>query len=377
MVPSSPSGRTSEAAQRVIQWPGRAARSSNDRVSGIVFRQVVDVDALTAWTDVLGETFTHDFVGLSANDVEEARPRLAGVVVDERFELWLGEVGGRPVAAGQLTLPLCDNLETSEVEAYVRPTDRGQGHGGGLLELLLGRVRDHGRIRAILEVPELAPPAGAEATPAQRLARAAGARPVLRNVRRMLTGSDVTDETIADLRSEAERYGAGYELVHWVDRAPADLHDNLAALMALMSTDVPLGELDWEPEAWDGARWAGKEQLAIAQGRRRFATAARELRTGRLVGYTDIGVNPRLPQYAYQWDTIVAGAHRGHRLGLLMKAANLQLMRASSPEVRWLNTWNAESNDHMIGVNDRLGFRPMERWIDWQLDLASVPAPAR
>ena len=77
--------------------------------------------------------------------------------------------------------------------------------------------------------------------------------------------------------------------------------------------------------------------------------------------------------YAYQWDTIVAGAHRGHRLGLLTKTANLQLLRQAQPEVRWINTWNAESNAHMVGINERLGFQPMERWFDWQLDLVTAP----
>jgi hypothetical protein len=165
--------------------------------------------------------------------------------------------------------------------------------------------------------------------------------------------------------------------VQWVDRAPRELYDDLAALMALMSTDVPLGELDWEPEVWDAARWLAKEDNAVTQGRLRYATAARDKRTGRLAGYTDIGVNPRLPEYAGQWDTIVAGAHRGHRLGLLMKAANLQRLRASRPDVRWLNTWNADSNAHMVGINERLGFRPMECWVDWQLDLVAAEARSR
>jgi hypothetical protein len=33
-----------------------------------------------------------------------------------------------------------------------------------------------------------------------------------------------------------------------------------------------------------------------------------------------------------------------------------------------MNTWNAESNTHMIAINERLGYRPVEYWTEWQLD---------
>jgi hypothetical protein len=65
----------------------------------------------------------------------------------------------------------------------------------------------------------------------------------------------------------------------------------------------------------------------------------------------------------------VAAEHRGHRLGLLLKVANLDQLRRFLPEVRYLNTWNADVNAHMVAINERLGFRPMEGWSEWQLDL--------
>jgi hypothetical protein len=87
------------------------------------------------------------------------------------------------------------------------------------------------------------------------------------------------------------------------------------------------------------------------------------------VGYTDIGVNVEQPRVGYQWDTIVLAEHRGHRLGLLLKLANLELLVRTAPGVELVNTWNAEINSHMIAVNEALGFRPVDRWREWQLDL--------
>ena len=136
-----------------------------------------------------------------------------------------------------------------------------------------------------------------------------------------------------------------------------------------MSTDPPLGDMTWEPEVWDAARWRDGERRSCAKGYRAVGSAAVHLPTGRAVGYSDIGVSRRWPQVGYQWATIVESAHRGHRLGALLKAANLQLLISELPDTRLVNTWNAAVNTHMISVNETLGFRPVERWTEWQLEL--------
>ena len=56
---------------------------------------------------------------------------------------------------------------------------------------------------------------------------------------------------------------------------------------------------------------------------------------------------------------------------MLVKLANLEFLRRSRPRIRMLNTWNAAINDHMVGINEAIGFRPVERWREWQLELAS------
>ena len=54
-------------------------------------------------------------------------------------------------------------------------------------------------------------------------------------------------------------------------------------------------------------------------------------------------------------------AHRGHRLGLLLKAEMLRWLAEAEPQVTSIDTWNAESNDHMIAVNERLRYRALGR----------------
>ena len=59
-------------------------------------------------------------------------------------------------------------------------------------------------------------------------------------------------------------------------------------------------------------------------------------------------------------------AHRGHRLGLAVKIANLRQLQDERPDLRQLTTFNAEVNEHMIGVNERMGFEPVERLGEFQ-----------
>jgi hypothetical protein len=60
-----------------------------------------------------------------------------------------------------------------------------------------------------------------------------------------------------------------------------------------------------------------------------------------------------------QQDTLVLREHRGHRLGMLLKVANLRQLALQFPEQSAVTTFNAEENRFMLDVNEALGFTPM------------------
>jgi GNAT superfamily N-acetyltransferase len=62
----------------------------------------------------------------------------------------------------------------------------------------------------------------------------------------------------------------------------------------------------------------------------------------------------------FQWGTFVHREHRGHRLGLAVKAVNLRAAQAAREDLDLVITQNGETNDYMVSINERMGFRPIE-----------------
>ena len=73
---------------------------------------------------------------------------------------------------------------------------------------------------------------------------------------------------------------------------------------------------------------------------------------------------------AFQFMTVVAPEHRGHRLGILIKIANLQQVHQHEQPPRRICTWNGETNAEMVRVNEELGFVVAGHASNWQKSLA-------
>ena len=171
-----------------------------------------------------------------------------------------------------------------------------------------------------------------------------------------------TEGTLTDLVA-----GDGdYALETGLDGIPESWLEDRAELQRRMSTDVPLGDLQLEEEDWDPERMRGEYEVLASMGRRVVETVARHIPSGRLVGYTQVQVSPETPALGYQQDTLVVREHRGHALGLRLKAANTAAVMEHLPELRAIRTWNADDNTHMLAVNRRLGYEVDAHLREWQ-----------
>jgi GNAT superfamily N-acetyltransferase len=279
---------------------------------------------------------------------------------------WLARDGGSVVGGCVLYLPTLDNLHNAAGEILVAPKHRRRGIGRALLDHLRAEATRQGRIRLTGSVNQPLDPAAAD--PGGRFAAAFAAVPALIETRRRLDVSAVDPAALARLDEQARAKSQGYSLIQWVGGTPQRWLDDIAYLTGRMSTDAPMDDLQWEAEAYDAGRMGARDASCLACGLHMVTTAAVDS-TGQLVAFTQIVGDSTSHWYAGQWDTIVAPEHRGHRLGTLIKVANLEHARAQRPELRIIDTCNADTNPYMVAINEAMGFRTHRRTVEWQLDL--------
>lgn len=323
--------------------------------------EVNDLDLLKAWHSVEGAAHDHDFFALPVDPIDEFLPLLDGHQDPGQHETrYVGFDGDSPVASLLVSLPTRDNLTTANINGNIHPDHRGRGHGTSLVEYAKSAVRAAGRTKLFFEVPW-----NADGTESDfiHLLRAHGAKAVLDDVRRVL-----------DLQAfpvgEPVPPPAGYRIVQWVDRAPDEVVDGTAYLLHRMVLDAPMGEMDIEAEKWDAVRYRASEESAMVRQRTKVNSVAVHEETGYVAGMSEVVVNTHRHEVANQWSTIVDPDHRGKRLGVVLKTWNHRNLVEHIDGVRYINTWNAESNSFMISVNEELGFRAAEKWSEMQLDLA-------
>ena len=259
-----------------------------------------------------------------------------------------------------LSLRQTENVDTATVEVQVAPAYRRQGIGRAIVAEAKRRAADLGRTRLL---SELTGPA------AEAFATEHGARMVLADTQRRLDLTTVDNPRLDDLLADAVAHSAGYSLLQWTGPTPEEHLPAAAALESRMTTDAPMDDLQWEQEFFDVDRMRARDAVMTARRNRAYTTAVRHDASGVVVGTTMLTVAHGVDGFAGQWQTIVEPEHRGHRLGMLLKIANLRYLQQHEPAVTFVDTWNADSNAPMLRVNVEMGFVPVRQWAEWELVL--------
>jgi GNAT superfamily N-acetyltransferase len=281
-------------------------------------------------------------------------------------ETWYGIDTGEVRGWYRLYLPARENLGIGVLDLVVDPGQRRRGLGTELLRHAAGRAAAQGRSRLVSEPYQAG--AGAE------FAKAVGARAGIPEARRCLDVAAIPPGRIAGLRASATAAATGYSLVSWAGQVPEEYLDGVAYVREAFN-DAPS-----DPEEdfvhWDAQRVREQVNARIEEhGERRHTVAAIHDGTGQMVALTDLSVEPEFPEWGFQQLTAVARPHRGHRLGLLVKAAMLERLAAAEPGLRTILTGNADVNDRMIAINEQLGFEQVQP--GWQAQSIDVSALLR
>lgn len=289
---------------------------------------------------------------------------------------------GDPAAvlgAAIIELPLQDNTSFASVSVWARPTV--QDCRAPLLDASLELSRREGRSTLLLETDHhtaqpgqetIEPRSGVGRLPLDPLAELAVSRGLaLEQVERISTFRFPADvETLRSLREDAAAHAGPDYVVHsWQGDTPEHWLDGLAGLIGRMSTDAPLAGIDYEAEAWDAERVRERDAVRPEKNRGSLTVVVEHAPSGELAAFTEVEWPLSEPEVAYQFDTLVAGSHRGHRLGMLVKTSQLLELGRIKPELRRLHTWNASENRHMLAINEALGFEAVGSSGEWQITL--------
>jgi GNAT superfamily N-acetyltransferase/RimJ/RimL family protein N-acetyltransferase len=251
--------------------------------------------------------------------------------------MWVARLDGASVGYARLHLNLYENLDGAKITGAVHPRLQHRGIGRLLLEAAEAAT-DRPRLRA----PAWVGTGGERALPAMGYA-ADGSH----EVRRLW----LRDAPRADLQAATEAASTAYDLERFTGPFPEELLPEMQVLRETINDAPEPGEF----EAYPPDRIRRYEESLAAERQTPYTIVARHRESREAAGLTIVCVHEARPEIAAQEDTSVVAAHRGHRLGLRMKLAMLDWLRAERPDVESIDTWNAPGNAPMIAINDALG----------------------
>ncbi|MCW2813242.1 MAG: family N-acetyltransferase [Nocardioides sp.] len=279
----------------------------------------------------------------------------------EKKVLLGGWEDGRLVASGVLFGSLLDNLDKCWVGAYVDPDAQGRGHGREMLEAVEAVAVGMGRTVLLAETK----------LPFDEVTN--------HRYRRFAENADYSFSNVEVVRhlqlpvpvTDLERWAAhsatkhaGYAIETHLDEVPEHLLESFVRIFGQLAVDAPTGEAEWEEEVMTAERFREQEAALRKAGRRVWCTIA-VAPDGSVAAYSTLSVPPAgVRTDVSQWGTFVDRGHRGRRLGMATKAANLLAVQSAHPEMRRVVTQNAETNDWMVSINEEMGFEPVEASVE-------------
>lgn len=292
----------------------------------------------------------------------------------------VARVDGEIVARGIYETMSGDDADAAWILAEVLPAFRGRGIGSALADELEAIASADGKAKALVYTPiadgpgpRLDSPTGFGSISADdvsvRFLQARGYRfeQVERASRLSLPVANLDDL----VEAAQQRCGPDYALHYWVGSTPERWRADIAILATRMSTDAPSAGLEEPEDVWTVDRVIeADERNDRMNPRQRVFAAVEHLPTGTLAGFTQLSVPQQVARAVDQYATLVLREHRGHKLGMLLKVANLAHLARVAPGHPSVITFNAEENRHMLDVNEAVGFVPIANESAWRKDLS-------
>ena len=303
-----------------------------------------DDGALEEWHGVLHaverDTWP-DRAGFSLRDIR-AFARHSGRY--RRFDLLAaGEPGGPVIGVGMMEVPLRDNLHSAEITVAVHPGHRRRGAGTAIVQRMaaMGAADGRSTLNAIVDVPL----AVAETHPGAAFARRVGLRGhAAGNQRHLMVPMPAA--RVEELRGvvESARTQPPTAASPSRRRGPRSSCPTTASCCGACRRTSRRATATRRRRYGTRQRIREYDQLLEERGVWKLAAVARHVDSGHLVAFSELLLSPDAPTEAWQLATLVHPEHRGHRLGLAVKLANVEALARCGALVRRIVTGNAAVN---------------------------------
>jgi GNAT superfamily N-acetyltransferase len=174
---------------------------------------------------------------------------------------------------------------------------------------------------------------------------------------------------------EGERRNPDTKLILYENRVPAAVLPEFCRVLTEIVNTAPVEDLDHGGEVFTPETEEDRVlRLALMSGVRH--TLITRESGGAISSVTDVVYVPHEADRIQQGFTGVGTAYRGRGLGKWIKAAMLRHLRGKYPDLKLVMTGNAHSNDPMLGINHKLGFRLHREVVTYQISKEKLEAVA-
>lgn len=165
----------------------------------------------------------------------------------------------------------------------------------------------------------------------------------------------------------AEGYANNFNTkIHAFEYVPADILESYAKTYQAIANQVPRGDMQVVTLNFTPEQIRASETKIKHLGKRKLALATVEA-NGDVSGISELFYNPKNTTCITQGISGILEAYRGHGLGKLLKACGLMSIKKNFPQITYIKTNNAPTNEPIIHINKKLGFTTWQEQVDFQL----------
>ncbi len=291
----------------------------------------------------------------------QVREYLAETMPGERRISWVAEDDRLPEGESEIFAHVSVLLlgDIGVLEIFVKPQLRRRGLGRQLVAMAVRRAYLEGFSSIGVEA--------IGGTPAIAFYESLGFEREYVETRSVLCLATVDWPALGEM---AGSIGGGYRIEFHPGGPPESLLEAYA--QAKLEAQDDEDDLDLAPRSSDPQRLRDSLNTLHKRGLKPYIVLAIHESTGVVAGLTEVVVPAQHPERADQYDTIVVRDHRGYGIDRAIKARMLFELRSAEPELREVQTWNAQHNESMLKVNAELGYQADRDWYEYGADVAQL-----